>query len=198
MRVSFAAFLVALLAMPASLPAGAQDAPAQNPALNVLEAELPPERMKLALELVELSGTTRIFDEVLPTVAEQAKNRFIRANPQMQLGIIAIVDRIAVDLVKRRPELDRYLARVWAAGFTDEEMQTLVEFFETDTGRKFSSGLPKVLAVQTAAAQEWGKSVGEELNLRVQQELTAAVRAEQEALENDIAGPSAEEPAPAQ
>ncbi len=40
------------------------------------------------MQLVKLSGTARIFDEVLPNIADQAKNAFIRANPQMQLGII--------------------------------------------------------------------------------------------------------------
>jgi uncharacterized protein len=179
--------------------ANAQDAqPDENALQRVLEAEISPERMALAMKLVELSGTTRIFDEVLPTIAEESKNRFIRANPQMQLGIIAVVDKIAVQMVKRRPELDQYLARVWASGFSDEEMQAIIDFYSSDVGKKFSTALPKVLAVQTAAAQQWGKSVGEELNLKVQEELRRAVAAESEALQSDIAGPAAEEPAPAQ
>jgi hypothetical protein len=191
MKVSLAALLIALAAILGGAPAYAQDAPAaDNSALqNLLTTELPPERMALAMKLVALSGTARIFDDVLPTVAEQAKNQFIRANPQMQLGIIAVVDRIAVQLVSRRPELDQYLARVWASGFTDEEMQNLIDFFSSDTGKKFSVALPQILVVQTSAAQEWGKSVSEELSVKVQAELKAAMAAEQEALQSDIAGP---------
>ena len=199
MKVTLAALVVALGAI-LGVAANAQDAqaPDANSLQSIMEAEIAPERMALAMKLVEISGTTRIFDEVLPSIAEDSKNRFIRANPQMQLGIIAIVDRIAVQMVSRRPELDQYLARVWASGFSDEEMQELVDFYSTDVGKKFSNALPQVLAVQTAAAQEWGKSVGEELNLRVQQELRAAVAAESEALQSDIAGPASEAPAPAQ
>ena len=48
------------------------------------------------MKLVQVSGTARIFDEMLPTIADQAKNAFIRANPQMQLGIIGLVDTIAL------------------------------------------------------------------------------------------------------
>jgi len=201
MRVSLAALLVAAGAILGGATVFAQTMPASdNSALQkIMQTELPPEREALAMRLVELSGTTRIFDEVLPTIAEQSKNQFIRANPQMQLGIIAIVDKVAVQMVKRRPELDQYLARIWAAGFSTEEMQSLVDFFETDTGKKFAHNLPQILAVQTSAAQEWGKSVSEELNLKVQAELKAAVAAEQEALQSDIAGPAANpEPAPAQ
>lgn len=193
MRVSFAAFLIALGMTFGAAQASAQDAaapPDDSSLQKLIEAELPPERMELAMKLVQLSGTTRIFDTVLPDIADQAKNRFIRANPQMQLGIIAVVDKIALQMVTRRPELDQYLAKVWASGFTDPELQELIDFYSTDTGKKFSNALPQVLAVQTAAAQEWGKSVGEELNLRVQEELRAAMAAEQEALQSDIAGPA--------
>lgn len=199
MKATLAALVVAVGAILGGA-ANAQDAqaPEANSLQNIMETEISPERMALAMKLVELSGTTRIFDEVLPSIAEESKNRFIRANPQMQLGIIAVVDRIAVQMVSRRPELDQYLARVWASGFSDEEMQEIVDFYTTDVGKKFSNALPQVLAVQTAAAQEWGKSVSEELNVKVQQELRAAVAAESEALQSDIAGPPSETPAPQQ
>ena len=199
MKATLAALVFAMGTMLGGV-ASAQDAqvPEENSLQRILETEIAPERMALAMKLVALSGTTRIFDEVLPTIAEDSKNRFIRANPQMQLGIIAVVDKIAVQLVSRRPELDQYLARVWASGFSDEEMQELVDFYSSDVGKKFSGALPQILAVQTAAAQEWGKSVGEELNLKVQEELRNAMAAESEALQSDIAGPAAEEPAPAQ
>jgi uncharacterized protein len=199
MKATLAALVVAAGAILGSV-ANAQDAqvPEENSLQRILETEITPERMALAMKLVALSGTTRIFDEVLPTIAEDSKNRFIRANPQMQLGIIAVVDRIAVQMVSRRPELDQYLARVWASGFTDGELQELVDFYSSDIGKKFSGALPQILAVQTAAAQVWGKSVGEELNLKVQEELRRAMAAESEALQSDIAGPATEEPAPAQ
>lgn len=197
MKATLAALVVAVGAVLGGA-ANAQDAQAPDSLQSIMETELSAERMALAMKLVELSGTTRIFDEVLPSIAEDSKNRFIRANPQMQLGIIAVVDRIAVQLVSRRPELDQYLARVWASGFSDEEMQEIIDFYSTDVGKKFSNALPQVLAVQTAAAQEWGKSVSEELNVKVQEELRAAVAAESEALQSDIAGPASESPAPQQ
>jgi hypothetical protein len=116
----------------------------------------------------------------------------------MQLGIIDVVDRIAITLVSRRPELDEYLARVWASGFTNEEMQDLVDFYSSETGKKFAQVLPEVLAVQTAAAQEWAKSVSAELTRKVVAELRAAVAAEQKALQSDVAGPATGETQPQQ
>jgi hypothetical protein len=197
MRHSLAACLFAAAAVFGHVPSFAQEAAApERPALQtIIETELPPERRELALKLVQLSGTSRMFDELLPTIADQAKNNFIRANPQMQLGIIDVVDRVAVSLVSRRPELNEYLAKVWASAFTDAEMQDLIDFYGSPTGQKFAGLLPQVLAVETAAAQEWSKSVGAELTEKVTQYLRTLMTAVGAALQGDVAGP-AEEPAP--
>ncbi len=202
MKRMLAASFFALAAVLCAAPGFAQDAttpPASgsDDAVNdILTRNISPESLALGKKLVDLSHTSRMFDVLLPNIADQAKNDFIRANPQMQLGIIGIVDKVAVQLVSRRPELDNYLARVWAAAFSDAEMQDLIDFFSTDTGKKFSVALPKLLAVQTAAAEDWGKSVAAELNTKVKAELEAAMTAEQQAIQNDVAGP-AQEPAPA-
>ncbi len=202
MKRLFAASFFALAAVLCAAPGFAQDttppASGSDDAVNdILTKNISAESLALGKKLVDLSQTSRMFDVLLPNIADQAKNDFIRANPQMQLGIIGIVDKVAVQLVSRRPELDNYLARVWAAAFSDAEMQDLIDFFSTDTGKKFSVALPKLLAVQTAAAQDWGKSVAAELNTKVKAELEAAMSAEQQAIQNDVAGP-AQAPAPAQ
>jgi uncharacterized protein len=196
MKRLFAAFLIALAASFGAAPGCAQDATSQNgaPLNQILTMEIPEAKLKLAAKLIELTGTARLFDELLPNIADSAKNNFIRANPQMQLGIISIVDKVAVQLVSRRPELDEYLARVWASGFSEDELQGLIDFYGTDLGKKYAVALPQLLAVQTAAAQEWAKSVAQELNDRVQAELRAAMQAESQALQSDVAGP-AEKPA---
>ena len=177
--------IVAALAIGAATvlaaPAAAQDQ-GDLSLEEIIHTELAPETQAIASELTRLSGTPRLFDEILPQIADEAKSGFIRANPQMQLGIITVVDRVAVSLVSRRPELDSYLARIWAAAFSDEEMQDLIDFYSSETGQKFSRALPQVLAVQTAAAQNWAQSVGAELALRVREELEAALATEQRAL----------------
>ena len=190
MRLSLAAYLVALAAI-ISVPAFAQDAGTDPTALrDIINNELPEETQALADELVQITGTARLFDSLLPNIADEAKNSFIRANPQMQLGIIAVVDTVAVEMVSRRPELDGYLARVWASGFTDDEMRDLIDFYSSDTGQKFAQTHGQLLAVQTAAAEQWAQSVAAELDQRVREELASAMAAEREALESDIAGPS--------
>jgi uncharacterized protein len=194
-----AALLLTLAAVLGNMPAMAQGADTDATALrDVIDTELSPATKELAEKLVQLTGTARLFDSLLPSIADRAKDEFIRSNPQMQLGIISVVDKVAVDLVSRRPELDRYLARVWASGFSNDEMQELIDFYSTDTGRKFAQLHPKILAVQTGAAEDWANDVARELNRRVRQELSAAMAAEQEALQSDTAGPALQDTQPQQ
>jgi hypothetical protein len=199
MKRLFAALLFLQAALLGAAPGFAQDQPAagEGGVRDIMTMEFSEESLALAAKLVELTRTARMFDALLPNIADTAKNNFIRANPQMQLGIISVVDKVAVELVSRRPELDNYLARVWASGFSDSEMEELIAFYESDIGKKYAIALPQLLAVQTAAAEEWAKSVAAELNQKVQAELRAAMAAEQKAIQNDVAGP-AETPPPQQ
>jgi hypothetical protein len=182
MKRMIAALLVGVAAMAGGVALAQNDA-ADAPTLGQdVGGEIPQESLDLALQLVRLSGNSKTFDELLPNIADQAKNLFIRANPQMQLGIISIVDKLALTLVSRRPELDRQLARIWASGFTDDEMRELIAFYQSDTGKKFADAYPKVLAVEVATAQQWSRSVGEELTRLVREELLKAVQAERDQL----------------
>jgi hypothetical protein len=199
MRRSVAAVIFGLAAIAAGGLAFAQNEPQELPTLQeIIGGEIPQESLDLALQLVRLSGNSQAFDELLPNIADETKNLFIRANPQMQLGIINIVDLLALTLVPRRPELDRQLARIWASGFTDEEMRALIAFYQTDAGKKFAEVYPKVLAVEVAAAQQWSRAVGEELTQLVGDELRQAIQAEQDALSGGTLpvpdAPSAETP----
>jgi hypothetical protein len=143
----------------------------------------------LAAQVVELSGTSRTFDELLPNIADGAKQAFVRANPQMQLGIIEIVDRVARDLVARRADLDADLAKIWASAFTNEELEAFVEFYSSEPGKKLATVQTRLLAVEMAAAQEWGRQIGREMTDKVTAELRATMDAEQNSLQG--AEPSA-------
>lgn len=165
-------------------PAIAQQAPeAAATVLNQPANEPTPETLALAKQLVELSGSSRTFDELLPNIADQAKNTFIRSNPQMQLGIITVVDKVALDLVDRRPDLDRALERIWATAFNKEQLEELIAFYSSPTGKRFAAIQPRLIAAQMSAAQNWTASVGEEMTQRVAEELRAQLATETQSME---------------
>jgi len=164
-----AAIAVAFAAWTAGHPAAAQ--------------EFDAEKLDLARQVLNTSRTGRPFDELLPDIAAQAKTTFIQSNPQMQLGIIEVVDKVALDMVVYREELDAKLTRVWALAFETEELQTLLEFYRTPAGKKFALALPRLLTTQVGMADLWARELGQEMHKRVAAELKAAAEAEKKRIE---------------
>ena len=164
-----AAIAVAFAAWTAGHPAAAQDIDA--------------EELALAGQVLAASRSARPFDEILPNVADQAKTTYIRSNPQMQLGIIEIVDKVALDLVVRRGELDTKLVEVWALAFDKNELRTLLEFYNTPAGRKFSVAMPRILSAQVGLADQWTRQLGREMHERVGVELKLLADAEKKRLD---------------
>jgi hypothetical protein len=171
-----AATAIAFAAWTAGYPAAAQ--------------EIDAEELALARQILDASRAGRPFDEILPNLADQAKTTFIRSNPQMQLGIIEVVDKVALDLVSRREDLDAKLTEVWALAFDKDELRTLLDFYKTPAGRKFGAIMPRLLSAQMGVAENWSRDLSQEIHKRVADELTAMAQAEAKRLE---ANPGAEQ-----
>lgn len=180
-------------------PVAAQDqqlTPDKAPSERIAEAlqqEFDPEELKLARRVVDVTDVTRPFDSILPEVADKAKTTLIRSNPQMQLGIIEVVDRVALEMVDQRAELEEIVAKIWASAFTAEELQTLLDFYQTPVGEKYANVFPGILRAQIGAAEWWGQRLSQTLFARVQQELQRMAEAEGQRLQ-DAAPPQPEVP----
>ena len=170
-----AATAIAFAAWTAGYPAAAQ--------------EIDTEKLALARQVLAASRTGRPFDEILPNLADQAKTTFIRSNPQMQLGIIEVVDKVALDLVPHREDLDDKLTEVWALAFDKDELRAMLDFYESPAGRKFGAIMPRLLVTQLGVAKIWSDDLSREIHKRVTDELTAMAQAEAKRLE---AGPGAD------
>lgn len=174
----FAAGLFIIVAIGLVLPAQAQTASPN-------EAALPPlsqQHLDLARQVFNASDSGRAFDEILPAVADRAKSTFIKTNPQMQLGVIDAVDRVALEMVGLRKELDDGLIRVWARAFSEEELLALLEFYQSPAGQKFAENYPKVISTQLALSDNWTLKIGNELARRVEAELAKMVRQDAQSL----------------
>lgn len=144
------------------------------------KADTPPaaENMELAGKLLDANGTMSTFNGLLPGIADQTKAVLIRNNPQMQLGIIEIVDRVALDLVERRPVLDDALTQLWASNFTAAELQDMLDFYNSETGAKLAKLNPPLIKRSLEIAAVWERAVTKELAQQVGRELNLAVKEE--------------------
>lgn len=161
--VSTAILLAALVVgAPIAVGALAQKAAAQ---------ELSAAHVALAVEVVRSAGATRGFDNVLPRLANQVIDRFIRLRPDLHKEITAIVQEVALKLAARRVELDTDVARIWAKYFSEAELQSLLAFYTSEAGKKFAEVGPQTVAESYQAVDRWSGRVGEELLEKTLEEL---------------------------
>jgi hypothetical protein len=133
--------------------------------------EITETHLEAALEVIKASPASRSFDDLLPATAEAVKSQLILMRPDLHRQIGETVDEVAVEMVPRRAELDLEVARVWAGVFTEDELVTILAFYESPAGKKFNQLGPDAIAKGFVAAEKWSVRMREELAERVQEVL---------------------------
>jgi len=127
--------------------------------------------VKLGREIVEASGATRAFEGVVPSIIQQTANIFTQQNPDLQKEIIASLKVLASDFEKRKVEVADIVARVYATRFSEAELNEILTFYRSPTGKKFVVQLPTILEESYAKAQEWGGKLSEEIVVKLRAEM---------------------------
>lgn len=127
------------------------------------EESFDPEHLDKAARLIRLTKAAEGFDDILPVIAEQTMTLFIRSNPALAADIEEVTTAVAIDMAKRRKELNEVLEKVWARRFTPEEMDDLIEFFASDTGQKFAELTPVIAALSVGASKQWSDKISTDM-----------------------------------
>ena len=133
--------------------------------------EISQSHLNAALAAIASAKASRGFDTVLPALSEGVQNQLIRVRPDLHKEITAVVEAVALKLVPRRADLDNDIARIWAKAFTEEELVSIAEFFNSPAGTKYAELAPKVIADTYQAVQNWSDRVGEEMLQTSREEL---------------------------
>jgi uncharacterized protein len=150
-----AALAAALAAAPLMAPVAALAQDNAAPPAQADEENFPPSHLAAAQEVIRLTESDVIFDDVLPRLAEQTRDLFIRSNPALTVEIEDTVNEVALSLVGRRIELSKQIQAIWARRFTEAELNELATFFGSPTGKKFVENSPTISALSIGAARQW-------------------------------------------
>lgn len=138
-----------------------------------LAQEFSDSHLAAARRTIQATHADEQFDQILPVLAEQAKALFLRANPALVQEIDDVVNATALELASRRPELNRQLERVWAARFTEEELEAITEFYSSAVGEKLGQGMPSIVQDSVQAASIWRDALSTEIVTLSREELIA-------------------------
>ena len=149
-----AALVVALLG--SSVPAQAQ--------------ELAPEHLELARKYVDLTDNSSIYEVTLVQTAIETMRTLLSQNPELADPVDTAVKAVLDTYRERKGELLDQYARVYALRLSIEELQAIVDFYESPTGQK-------LVQVNATAGQDL-QAIQDVFEINLRTEFFAQVRAE--------------------
>ena len=171
---SFAAALAAcaLMAVPASAQQQRAPAPlAQATPVPQAAAPMPPaDHVALARQVVELSGASSSFENVIPAFVEQAKSLFLPTNPDLGRQFNEVGDILKVEFQPRVNELIQGIAVAYAQRFTIEELRRIQAFYQSADGQKLVRTIPSIMEETFGRSQQWSQVVTRDIVARFREE----------------------------
>lgn len=175
----FARSSAAALAIAALVGAGTahgQQAPLQRPGL-LAQAPAPQapaqpsaEQVALARQVVELSGASASFENVIPAFIEQAKGLFLPTNPDLGRQFNEVGEQLKTEFQPRVNELIQGIAVAYAQRFTMDELRRIQAFYQSPDGQKLVRTIPSIMEETFSRSQQWSQAVTRDIVARFREE----------------------------
>lgn len=124
-----------------------------------------------AKQAMQATGATSRLDGILLEVASFTKAGLIATRPDIEAQITQLVDEAAISLAPRRGPLENEVAEIYAKIFTEQELNTIAEFFGSEAGKKFLSETPFLFRQVDEASKVWRTGITRDLSRLVQEKL---------------------------
>ena len=154
----------ALLAVALSATILAVSAPA-------MAQEVPPEQLELARKYIDLTDRSAIYETTLVEIAIGTMRQIVQQNPEISEQTNTAISKILEEYKGRKGELLDQFARVYAVRFTIPELQEIVAFYESPTGRKLAAANAEVNIDLQRVMQVFTNNVRPEFFAKVRAEL---------------------------
>jgi uncharacterized protein len=154
-----AAFVVLALA---GLPAGAQQAPAQQqpPALKPGT----PAAMAAARELLAMKNAAGMYANAVPNIVERTKDTLLQTNLNYQKDLNEVAVIVAQRLAGREKEIGEGMAQIYCNEFTEQELKDLVTFYKSPLGQKLLTNEPRAIQFSMSYMNQWAQNFAEVVN----------------------------------
>ena len=136
------------------------------------QAQAPnPAQLKLARQVVEMSAASRVFEAAVPTVFQQIYGIYVQQNPDLSKEIAGVLQALIPEFDKRKEEIVGILAQTYAEKFTEADLNDLIAFYNSPTGKKLISQGADIGRDSYAKVQEWSGKLSQQLTDRMKAEM---------------------------
>ncbi|MET3599354.1 DUF2059 domain-containing protein [Martelella mangrovi] len=137
--------------------------------------DISPEHQAAAKAALGALGINSQFDEILPNQADLVQAQLTQVYPNYHALIDEVVTDTAISLASRRADLENEGAQIYANIFTQEELEQLATFYNSDLGKKFIQYGPIAARELSQAGDIWARGIARDLNQQAQEELNRRI-----------------------
>ena len=139
------------------------------------EDQISESHIKAARTAIAAIKVTDPFDNILTTISQQLKSTMIQGSPNYQVLIEATVDEVALKLAARRSDLEREAAMIYAKAFTEQELNEIAAFYNTDAGKKLLKDGPLTIRELSKAGDIWATGISRDMTKEAQDTLNEKI-----------------------
>ena len=137
-------------------------------------AEAPSAHRAKIVEFMEITGAKSLGDQVMQAMVQQLSAEAQRANPNVPKRVHELVREVAIEVLKEHSdELFSKTAVLYEKHFTETEIDELIAFYRSPTGKKTIEVMPALLQEVVAVSQAWGRGLEPLLQQRLRDRLAA-------------------------
>ena len=135
--------------------------------------EVSPEQMALARKYVDLTDRSSIFEVTMVETGVETMRQIVQPDPTLVDKTDAAISKTLEEYRGRKGELLDQFARIYAVRFTTEELQKIVDFYQSPVGVKLSEANSEVNVDLQRVLQVFTNTIKTEFFAKVRAELRA-------------------------
>ena len=125
-------------------------------------------------EIIRITGSLDITEQMLDTLLQQMAQLFVTLNPGQEALIRDLVfAELRQVFTENIGDLEELTVRAYAAHFSAAEIAELLAFYQTPLGQRLIEELPEIMVESQTAGARWGQALGALAFDRVRQRLAA-------------------------
>jgi uncharacterized protein len=153
LQVVLLAFAVTAIGAPAR---------AQQPSANAIA---------MAKEIIVAKGSATLFNTIGNNVIEQSKAMLLQTNPTLTKDLDDVAAKLRSDYAARMAEPLNDAAKLYAAGFTEQELKDILAFYKSPAGKKVADQETGILEHSLSDLDAWAAKFSEEVLARIRGEM---------------------------
>lgn len=142
-------------------------------AMPATSQELSPEHLALARKYLDLTDKSGVYESTVVQAGINTYKQLLPQNPEIADPLSKAIETVIAGYKGHKDDLFDQIARVYALNFTQEELQSIVDFYSSPTGQKLAAANVQINQDVQQVMNVFSNNLNSEFFAKVRAELKA-------------------------